>query len=172
MHESIKAICILVIMAAAITASVAWIDDRPNTTTWVFRTVPVAITLVALAVFLWLHRRRDLAPDLLAAQVGRYFDRNGFCFQLLPSDVDGTCVFLLMFQNRHEKACTARVALRPVTFGGAHETLVHMQLNCPGAAFGVAKRNVGIPAKLQGKKVSFDVGADVEYPDGKGRMLR
>jgi hypothetical protein len=172
MHESIKAICVVVIVAAVITGSVAWIDDRPNTTTWVLRTIPVAITIVALSVFLWLHGRRDLAPDLLAARVGRYFDRNGFCFQFLPSDVDGTCVFLLMFQNRYEKPCTARVALRPVTFGGAHETLVHMPLNCPGAAFGVAKREVGIPAKLQGKKVSFDVGADVEYPDGKGRMLR
>jgi hypothetical protein len=172
MLESIKAILVVVIMAAVITASVAWIDDQPNSTTWLLRTIPIAITIIAIGVFLWLRWRRDLAPDLLAQQVGGYLDRNGFCFHLLPSAVNGKCVFLLLFQNRYEKACTARIALRPVTFGGAHSTLVYLAVHCPGAAFGVAKTEVGVPAKLQGKKVSFDVGADVEYPEGKGRMLR
>jgi hypothetical protein len=172
MGESKKAICVLVLMAAVIAASVAWIDDRPNRTTWLFRTIPVAIAIIAVVVLLWAHWRRDLAPDLLAQQVGRYFERNGFCFHVLPTSVEGKCVFLLLFQNRYEGRCTARIVLRPVTFTGAHERLVDMSVECPGAGFGVAKQEVGLPAKLQGKKVSFDVGADVEYPEGKGKMLR
>jgi hypothetical protein len=172
MYESIKAVCVVVIMAAAITAAVAWGDDRPDTTTWLFRTIPIAIALIAIAIFLSVHWKRDSAPDLLAQQAGKYFERTGFCFHFLTSAVDGKCVFLLLFQNRYERPCTARIALRPVTFGGAHNTLVHMAVQCPGAAFGAAKKEVGVPAKLQGKKVSFDVGADVEYPEGKGKMLR
>lgn len=131
--------------------------------------MPVAI--LSLLVFLRIHFQRDLAPDLLS-QHGKYFDRDGFCFHLLPSEAGGKCVFHLLFQNRYENACIARVALRPVTFGGAHETMVYMAVRCPGAAVGAAKLEVGVPAKLQGKKVSCDVGADVEYPGGKGKMLR
>jgi hypothetical protein len=172
MHESIKTICVVVIIAAVITASVAWIDDRPNSTTWLLRTIPIALTIIAIGLFLWLHWKRDLAPDLLARQVGRYFDRNGFCFQLQPTAVDGKCVFVLLFQNRFERACIAHVALRPVTFSGAQTTLVYMGVRCPGAGFGSAKMEVGVPSKLQGKKISFDVGADVQYPEGKGTMMR
>lgn len=172
MNESVKAVCVLFVIVAVITASIAWIDDRPNSTTWLFRTVPVVIAIIAIGVMLWMHWRRDLAPDLLAQQVGRYLERNGFCFQFLPTVVDGRCVFLLMFQNRYERSCNARVVLRPVTFRGSHSTLVDITVHCPGVAFGVAKKEVGLPAKLQGRRVSFDVGADVEYPKGKGRMQR
>lgn len=172
MHELKKVVSVVVFTAAAITASIAWIDDRPNSTTWLFRTIPIAIAIGAIGVFLWLHRRRDLAPDLLAQQVGRYFERNGFCFNFLPTEGDGKCLFLLFFQNRYEKPCTAKIAVRPVTFRGAHETLVFMNVQCPGAAFGVCTKAIGVPAKLQGKKVSFDVGADVDYPEGQGSMLR
>ena len=105
MNESIKAVCVVMIMAAAITAAIAWGFDKPNTTTWLFRTIPLAIGIVAVAVLLRLEWRRDLAPDLLFQQVGKYFERNGFCFQLLPSAVDGKCVFLMLFQNRHEREC-------------------------------------------------------------------
>src|SRR4051812_19887001 len=172
MYESIKAVSVLVIFVAVITAAVAWMMDRPDSTIWLLRTIPIALTIVAAAVFLWVHWKRDLVPDFLAQQVGTYFDRDGFCFHVQPTAVDGKCVFLLLFQNRFEKPSVARVAIRPVTFTGAHETLAYMGVRCPGGAFGAAKTEVGLPAKLQGKKVSFDVGADVEYPDGKGKMLR
>lgn len=171
MREFFKVSCVLVIGAAILTSACAWIADRPDQLTWILRISPIPIAILSLLLFLRLHYQRDLAPDLLYRH-GRYFDRDGFCFHLLPSAVGGKCVFHLLFQNRYEKACTARIALRPVTFGGAHEPLVYMAVRCPGAAFGTAKVAVGVPAKLQGKKVSCDVGADVEYPDGKGKMLR
>ena len=31
---------------------------------------------------------------------------------------------------------------------------------------------IAVPVQLQGKAVSFDVGATVEFPDGKGKRLR
>jgi hypothetical protein len=80
--------------------------------------------------------------------------------------------FLLLFQNRYERPCTATVAIRPVTFTGASETLALITVQCPGAAYGLAKQEVGLPEEWQGKNVSFDLGADVNYPEGKGKTMR
>src|SRR5947208_3400169 len=123
MYQSLKAICIAVIMAAVFVSLIAWTDDRPSTATWLLRALSALSGILAIGIFLFLKWKLDLAPDVLALQVGRYLEQNGFCFHLEPRAVDGKCVFLLLFQNRYERPCTASVAIRPVTFSGVPETL-------------------------------------------------
>jgi hypothetical protein len=82
MREFSKVMCVLVLMVSAIAAAIAWIDDRPNSTTWLFRTIPAVVAVLALGMFLRLHWQRDLAPDFLAERVGKYLERDGFCFSV------------------------------------------------------------------------------------------
>lgn len=46
------------------------------------------------------------------------------------------------------------------------------QIECEPAAFGVVRISLPIPRQLQGKRQSFDVGASVRYPSGKGKQVR
>jgi hypothetical protein len=172
MREFIKVVCVLVLMGCAIASAIAWFDDRPNAITWLVRIVPAVMASAALGVFLYLHGQRDLAPDFLAEHAGSYMDRNGFCFSVEPVAANGVCTFRFLFQNRFENECIARIAIRPVAFVGKYETLALAVVRCPGGAFGIAEKAVGLPTELQGQSLKLDVGADVEYPTGKGRQLR
>jgi hypothetical protein len=80
MGESIKVVCVLVLGVASIAAAVAWFDDQPNSVTWAIRIGGPILSLLAIAGFLRLHLRRDLAPDYLRRSAGNYFNRDGFCF--------------------------------------------------------------------------------------------
>ena len=46
MREFLKGVCILVILAGAIAATLAWVDDRPSQLTWLFRVSSPLATLV------------------------------------------------------------------------------------------------------------------------------
>ena len=171
MHESLKSICVVVFMAAAIFAAIVWFHDRPDQTIWNLRIGATVTVVIAVGVFLRLEWKRDRAPDILFQYVGKYFERNGFCFVIAPDEVDGVFSFRVLFQNRYERDCVALIALRPVKFVHKLEPVM-IAVRCPGGACGEVRRFVGLPWELQGKKVSLDIGADVVYPEGKGRTLR
>jgi hypothetical protein len=174
MRETVKVVCVLFVIAAIMTSALAWADDRPNQTTWVLRLAPIAVAIFALIVFLRLHFQRDLAPDYLRSHCGTFFDRTGLCFAPLLEDMNGVCVLHTYFQNRYERPCVGRIALRPAKelFRRPNMDTIAFEVNCDGGAFGLHRMAIGIPPKLQGRWVKFEVGASAQYPEGRGHMLR
>ena len=107
--------------------------------------------------------------------MGRYFNRGGFCFAFKPVAVDGVFYLLAYFQNQAERPCRGRIALRPARqflMNRRPIETIHLEIDCEPAAFGIAKVAVPLPLVVQGKDQAFEVGASVEYPQGKGRRLR
>ena len=175
MRETFKVFSVVVLLFAAPAAAVAWFDDRPNSTGHLLRYACPVLCVLAIATFLKIHFRADEVPDYLRQQVGTYFNRDGFCFAILPTAMNGVCLFEVYFQNQHEKRCIGRVALRPARgffLDRARMESIILKVDCEPAAFGVARIAIPLPEKLQGRRQSFEVGASVEYPDGKGRRLR
>ena len=175
MGESTKAICALVLSVGAIAAAIAWIADRPDAATWSIRIGAPTLALMAIALILKLHFRADLAYDYLRDHAGTYFNRDGFCFAIVATAVDGIAYMDAYFQNQRDKPCVGRIALRPARgffMGRAKIETITYEIECAPAAFGFARMAIPIPEKLQGKRQSFEVGASVDYPEGKGQRLR
>jgi hypothetical protein len=175
MGESTKAVSAFVMIIASIATAVAWIADRPDATTWAFRIGSPLLALASLGFILKLHARADLAHDYLRERTGSYFNRDGFCFALIPDVIDRTAYICAYFQNQYDQPSIGRIALRPARgffMGRANIDAITYEVECAPAAFGFARIAVPIPQKLQGKRQSFEVGASVEYPNGKGRRLR
>jgi hypothetical protein len=116
-------------------------------------------------------------PDLLRERVGTYFERDGLClapmFETTPA---GECVMALYFQNRYAGTAQARVRVSPprrALWLTRHRLPTPtFAFDCPGGAFGVARTAFPIPAKYQGRRMTFRVSADVTYPHGLGELLR
>jgi hypothetical protein len=175
MSVSIKAVCALVLFVASTLAVLMWLMDRPNATIWFFRVGAPIAALTALAVILKLHFRADLAVDYLRKHTGSYFNRDGFCFAFDTTYTNGVAYLEAYFQNQRDTPCLGRIALRPARgfwMGRAKIEMITFELDCAPAAFGVAKIAVPLPQKLQGKRQSFEVGASVQHPEGKGQTLR
>lgn len=113
--------------------------------------------------------RRDLVPEYLGRCCRSFFERDGFCFAVSLDCENDVATFTVMFQNRYTGPAVARIALRPL---GSTLGMVSPTIHCGAAGFGVAKFPVPIPARHQGKTVTFQLGVDVEYPLGKGREVR
>ncbi len=175
MREFIKAVCILFIFIGGIAAPIAWTSDKPDSLTWSIRVGGLVVVAVGLALFLRVHFRRDEAPDFLRRLKLAFFDRGGFCFAFVVDSTDGVCVLSAYFQNRHERRCHGTIAMRPARgFFMTRPTFdaIAVVIDCEPAAFGVARVPIPVPAASQGKRMKFEVGASVDYPEGKGRMLR
>jgi hypothetical protein len=79
------------------------------------------------------------------------------------------------FQNQHDRPSLGRIALRPAKgfwLTRANIGALIFDIPCDAAAFGLARVPIPLPRDVQGKKQSFEVGASIEYPHGKGRRLR
>jgi hypothetical protein len=132
----------------------------------------LAIWTIATVVFrllLGLQRRRHLAPDYLSRCKSKIFERDGLCFGVSLDREDGAAMFTVLFQNRYLGPAVARIALRPFAAGLA---TVSPDIECGPGGFGIAKFPVVIPKRHQGKTVNFEIGADVDYPTGKGGEIR
>ena len=175
MREFAKISCVLVLMVGAVAGPLAWTENRPNTITWGFRIGGPTLAILAIGVFLKLHFRADLAHDYLRDHAGTYFNRDGFGFAFVATAVDGVAYMDVYFQNQRDKPCVGRIALRPARgffLTRAKIETITYEIECAPAAFGHARLAIPIPEKLQGKRQSFEVGASVDYPKGKGKQLR
>lgn len=174
MVESVKALLSLFMIVAGMTAALAWFEDQPDQTTWILRISGPLVALLTLTVLLGLHFRRDVVPDYLQKAMGGYFNRDGFCFAFATDVVDGVCQLHTYFQNQYERPCVGRIALRPARgfFSRASIDTIIFEIPCEAAGFGVVTLPIGLPREVQGKRQSFEVGASVEYPDGRGQRLR
>jgi hypothetical protein len=177
MRESLRAVCMLFVIVGVIGSIVVWIMDRPDQMVWFFRVAtPIGVVAAIVAIKLLNQPpQADEAPDYLSGVVTSFFDRGGFCFGFGLSVVKGVCVVTAFYQNQYEGPCRGRIALRPTK--GFFLTRpkfaeIRFEVECEPAAFGLARLAVPLPAKLQGKKQAFEVGASADYPEGRGRRLR
>jgi hypothetical protein len=119
-----------------------------------------------------LSLRRDEAPDYLYLVNRKYFSRNGFCFALAVEKRDRLCLLCVYYQNQHENPCQAFVAFRRVLdLERELDEPIVIEIDCPPAGFGVVRVPFPVPETLQGLKRNFQVGATVNYPEGKGKRL-
>jgi hypothetical protein len=139
------------------------------------RVITPGITVAAFAALLWSVLRRDRLPDLLRIASRDVFECDGLSFAVVVVDLGRVCELRVYYQNRYENPCRARLVIRPARgFLLARPELetITLTIECPGAVFGVARMPYGVPNEIQGKKQSLDLAGEVEYPDGRGRMLR
>jgi hypothetical protein len=175
MREAGKVLCVIIFMVATPAAAVAWFDEHPGTIESVLRYACPVLAVASIGAFLKLHFRPDEAPDYLRQQFATYFNRGGFCFAVRPTVADGIAYLDVYFQNQQDTRCVGRIALRPARgffLGRADLEPIAVEIRCEPAAYGFARIPVAIPAELQGRKQSFEVGASVDRPSGRGRTLR
>lgn len=175
MGESTKAVCSLLLIVGVIASVVAWLLDRPEAATWGFRIGGPVVSLLALGLILKLQFRADLEHDYLRPLTGTYFNRDGFCFAFAVTAIDGVAFMDVYFQSQYDTRSLGRIAVRPARgffMTRAKIDAITFEVECPPAGFGYVRIPIPIPEKLQGKRQSFEVGASVQYPDGKGRRIR
>ena len=172
MGQSTKAVLQFLLLVLVFTSIAFWIDDE----NWPAK---IGLPLAAVAVFsviCWANNREDKAPDILGQQVDAYFERLGFCFAIVPTVTEDRCVVQIFFQNRYANSCTARVLLRHCTFLPKRQqhklSSIAVQIDCSGGECGVMQVPWGISQDYQGTAQILDVGADVTYPNRRGRLLR
>ena len=128
-----------------------------------------AIASVSFLLLVALQFRRDMVPDYLSMCSVHFFERDGFCFGVSLDRKDAAAEFSIVFQSRYLGPSIARIALRPA---GSHLATVSPDIHCGPAGFGIARFPVAIPRKHQGKTVTFEIGADVDYVLGRDREVR
>lgn len=173
-REFWKGVCIVAIFGCGVAALCAWGAERPSTAVAALRYWGIAGAVLGFIGFVLLHFRRDKVPDYLYDLCPKYFDRGGFCFSVTCGVEDDKAVFEMYYQNRQNRQCEAQVVLRPrrTFFARRDPVVLAFQVNCPPAGFGVVRVPLPLPSKMQGKKVTFEVGASTHYPHGYGHTLR
>jgi hypothetical protein len=178
MNESIKAVLALIIAACALIGIVVWLPGATNevsSTTWWLRIGCPILGVICLVPLIWAQRRKDKVPDLLFRITPRYFERDGFCFAVVPYSANGDCAMHVYFQNRYDRPCSAQILLRgsPGLFSGRPDVSdITLGVSCGPAEFGRSSIPWSIPSELQGKMISLSVYAGVRYPSGRGKLLR
>lgn len=181
MSESAKAVLALVVVIGVILGALAWLDGWA----WWARAACPMIALGAIGILVWAQTRKDKAPDFLAQKFmapdfsGRsrvcYFERDGFCFAFEPVASESQFRLDVYFQNRFERHCRAQVLVEPSEQFFLNRRPIAplaVEIECEGGAYGVAKVPFGVPARFQGMEQLFDVSAHVDYPSGRGAMIR
>lgn len=172
MSESVQAVLALLMIIGMIGSVLVFVNDRVN---WAAFSGMLTLVIGSLGLLLWSLFRRDKAPDYLKKVGGSLLERDGFCFKVLANSVKGRCYLDLHFQSRYERPSRAMVVLQPskgfflVRPGLASMTV---EIECPTGGYGVTSVPWPVGKKFQGKTQSLDVGADVFYPEGRGKMIR
>jgi hypothetical protein len=171
MNESAKAVIALVMIIGMLGSAWAWISD--GSPWWSLAGFPT-MAVCALGILLWSFAREGKSPDRLRKACGLYLERDGFCFQIVTVASEGQFRLDVHFQNRFEGHCRAQVVFRPSPLFCLNRRPIGsltVEIECEGGAYGVARVPWGVPALLQGTRQSFDVGADANYPSGRGAKI-
>lgn len=164
-----------VMAVLAVFAAIVWVDDRPDAMVWTLRSLSTGAVVVLLILILKLHFRTDIVPDYLRPIGTNYFNRGGFAFLPSAARLEESCWLTLTFQNQRAAPCIGRVRLRPARgfflMRNAVDEVI-FEVFCEPAAFGIARIPIGLAQQFQGTHQRFEVGASVEYFDGKGRLVR
>jgi hypothetical protein len=178
MNESIKAVLGLMVAACVLIGIMSWFPSMTNqvsAVTWWLRIGCPILGAIFLAPLIWAQTRKDKVPDYLARISPRYFERDGFCFAVIPQVASGDCSMHIYFQNRYDRPCSTQILIRGSSglFSGRPDLSdITLGLSCAPAEFGRSTIPWAIPQNLQGKTVSLSLYAGVKYPDGRGTLLR
>ena len=168
MGQSAKAVLIVSLFPLVIGAIAAWgAPQHPGAVAWVLRFVLPAAALAGVALLIRDARRPDLVPDFLTRQGLTFFERDGFCFTIIPVIIEGTCYFEMWYQNRYERACQARVVV-----SRGVKRIMTIPIDCEEAAYGVVRAPYAVHPNYQGTTRIFEISAAAHYPNGKGKLLR
>jgi hypothetical protein len=176
MNESVKATLGGIVFFGCLGA-ITWLVDPPPGETWQYkvRWISIAMIVLPLIVLIWATMRKDKAPDFLGKLTKRYFERDGFCFAVVPEAKDCRCWLTAYFQNRYEKPCRATIVLTSSSFifkSNQQTKTMALGVACEGGGFGKISTPWPVPVESQGKEASMDVTASVEYVGGRGKLLR
>jgi len=177
MNESIKAVLGLIVAACVLTGIISWfpiMTNQVSKVTWWLRISCPLLAVICLAPLIWAQTRKDKVPDYLARISPRYFERDGFCFAIVPQVANGDCTMHIYFQSRYDRPCSAQVLIRGSSrfFSGRQDLSdITLGLSCGPAEFGRSIIRWAIPENLQGKTLSLSLYAGVKYPDGRGTLL-
>lgn len=157
--------------------SLAWMmnPQREGNSVWWVRGASVFLIVVPGAILIWAKRIKDKVPDFLRKVSRGYFERDGFCYLAVVGSVKGTCHVVVYYQNRYSLPCEATVSLSvtKVAFKDVSELPnLLIRVSCQGGEFGRAFKPWVPPAHHQGKSAMWDVAAEVNYPKGRGELLR
>ena len=176
MRKMPKYIIAVLLFFSALASILLWVGgdlpDLDEETNHFLRVGSTVIALLCVVVILWAATRRDRAPDFLRRLFGNSFERDGFCFVLVPNLAGDVFVLNVYYQNRYARPCRARVVLMRRTMPPSGRVPWPVDIECEGGVFGVARIPWSIPACFQGACHTFDVYATVDYPQGRGEMLR
>ena len=176
MNRSLKSAVALFALVFIVGSVVLWwggLGGSPRT--WLLRVVFGVGALGTVLLLVWAEFRKPKAPDFLLRLAPSYFERKGFCFSVGTTVRDGVCHVQVPFQNRYERPCEAQLVLKPALgFLLTRKKMQNMTVRilCGPGAFGIAEIPLPVPEKYQGKAATFEIGAAVKYPKGKGKMLR
>jgi len=133
------------------------------------------MVVIPIPVLIWANKRSEKAPEFLWRLGVTPFERDGFCFLIVPEKYEGKPCLTIHYQNQYAGRCEATVGI------GTTWTLFSKYPNIKGftvgfrvgpGEYGFATFTLPLPPNIKGKTVSLDVSASVKYPDGRGKLLR
>ena len=108
MNESLKAVFQLLVIVGSIVSFVGFAVES-----FLVGFISAVFALASLGALIWGMRRRDKVPDFLKRVGGEMLERDGFCFKMIVSSIEGRCTLDLYFQSRYERASRAAIVLQP-----------------------------------------------------------
>jgi len=174
MSDNAKAAILFVLLLSIALPPVAWTlpDTLPGPLLVLCKFALPFVGLAALAIAGWALFRPDKAPNFLDRLGGEYFERDGFCFTLLPSVLGNLCLINVHYQNKYNRPCKAKVVLRPSQGEDESFATMTIPIDCTAGAYGVASVPWSVPSNHQGEELEFDVAAAVRFPEGQGNPIR
>ena len=177
MGQSIRATLLALLIFSSLACLMFWaVPAQPSEHgIWWVRIVSSCIFVVSLSFLIWSATFKDKAPDLLARIDPNYFERDGFCFAIVPEISDNGGRLSFYYQNRYERTCKGTIWMVPtkVAFkdiSGLPELKV--EVVCGGGEFGKRYCVCGLPLHFKGESILWDVAAQAKYPKGRGKLLR
>ncbi|MCA9279075.1 MAG: hypothetical protein H6815_13950 [Phycisphaeraceae bacterium] len=175
MGQSIKSLCLVIAILSLPVVALSLATNQPTALTWSVRIASILVCSVSILLLSYLMLRRDKVPDYLRRIDRAYYNCRGLCFAVASHNASGIGCIDIYYQNMHENPCFGQIALRltPSLIGGRWiPEPIHAMFVCDPAAYGLVRVPIAIPEKKQGRVQYFDVGAEVEYPNGRGALLR
>ena len=178
MNQSLKSVLALIVLITLGAGVFGWTmpaKEFPAGYQFWIRFSPL-VCLLTLLLLIWGDFRSDKVPDFLRRRFKGYFEHEGLCFGFVPSTTDSNFCWLVFFQNRYANPCHAAISIRPgiANLGIIRPSIpeLKIQIECEGAAFGVARVRCDIPKQYHGKRLWFEVSGQTHYPEGRGTLLR
>ncbi len=145
--------------------------DAPRNPAWTILWISGLVGCGVMGYRVWF--RPDKVLDVLGELGLDYLEREGLCFVLLPEVKDGRCGMTVIYQNRYSEPCSAEILLRP-KYESAKDGLKRLRFRvaCEGAGAGSTSVPWSVPEVCQGRRIVYQIGADVAYSRDRGEMVR